>query len=99
MMSWRRGCGRPRTSAPNLGVPLIWAGRAFGILEIDSTEPAAFRPSDVGLLRRVAAILSGLIQVALRLDVEVRAVTAADQARRRLALVAEASRLLASSLD
>ncbi|HEY6102381.1 MAG TPA: SpoIIE family protein phosphatase [bacterium] len=91
---------RPTTDLRSyLGVPLIWAGRAFGILEIDSTEPAAFRPSDVGLLRRVAAILGGLIQVALRLDVEVRAVTAADQARRGLALVAEASRLLASSLD
>src|SRR5574341_333766 len=90
---------RPTTNLRSyLGVPLIWAGRAFGILEIDSTEPGAFRASDIGLLRRVAAILSGLAQVALRLHAEVRALTAADQARRRLALIAEASRLLASSL-
>jgi PAS domain S-box-containing protein len=82
-----------------LGVPLIWAGQAFGVLEIDSIEPAVFRTTDLGLLRRVAAILGGLVQIALRLDAEVRALAAADQARRRLTLVAEASRLLASSLD
>jgi len=91
---------RPTTDFRSyLAVPLAWAGRAFGLLELDSTEPGAFRPSDIDLLRRVAALLSGPVQLALRLDTEVRALEAADQARRRLALVAEASRILASSLD
>lgn len=91
---------RPTTDIRSyLAVPLIWAGRAFGLLEIDSTEAGAFRTADVDLLRRVAALLSGPVQLALRFDVEVRALAVADQARRRLALVAEASRILASSLD
>ena len=91
---------RPSTDIRSyLAVPLAWAGRSFGLLEIDSTEPGAFRPSDVDLLRRVAGLLSGPVQLALRLDTEVRALAAADEARRRLALVAEASRILASSLD
>jgi GAF domain-containing protein/anti-sigma regulatory factor (Ser/Thr protein kinase) len=91
---------RPTTDIRSyLAVPLAWAGRSFGLLELDSTEPGAFRPSDVDLLRRVAALLSGPVQLALRLDTEVRALEAADQARRRVVLVAEASRILASSLD
>lgn len=91
---------RPTTDIRSyLAVPLVWAGQAFGILEIDSIEPAMFRGTDLSLLRRVAAILGGSVQVALRLDTEIRALAEADQARRRLALVAEASRILASSLD
>lgn len=82
-----------------LAVPLVWRGEAFGLLEIDSTEPHAFTDADLELMRRVATVLSGPVQLSRRLDAESRALAAAEDARRRLSLVAESSRVLATSLD
>ena len=91
---------RPTTDIRSyLAVPLVSSGRAYGLLEVDSTEAGAFRTADVDLLRRVAALVSGPVQLALRFDLEVRALAAAEDAHRRLALVADVSRLLASSHD
>src|SRR5205085_3059068 len=41
-----------------LGAPLAWRGRAFGVLEVDSTRPRAFGEADQRLLERVATVLS-----------------------------------------
>lgn len=93
--------GLPRTTPIRsyLAVPLVWRGEAFGLLEIDSTEPHAFTGTDLELMRRVATVLSGPVQLSRRLDAESRALAAAEEARRRLSLVAESSRVLATSLD
>ncbi len=91
---------RPTTPVRSyLAVPLAWQGQAFGLLEVDSIEPAVFGPDDLRLLQRVALVLSGPIQLAQRYAAEVRALAEAEDAQRRLALLAEAGRILATSLD
>lgn len=82
-----------------IAVPLVWRGEAFGLMEVDSTEPNAFAESHLHLMRRVAAVLGGSVQLARRLEADAQALSAGEEARRRLTLVAEASRILASSLD
>ncbi|MGH2399131.1 MAG: SpoIIE family protein phosphatase, partial [bacterium] len=69
------------------------------LLEVDSTEPNAFTERHLQLLRRAASILSGSVQLARRLETDAQALSTAEDARSRLSLVAEASRVLASSLD
>jgi PAS domain S-box-containing protein len=49
-----------------LAVPLFQSGRPFGVLEIDSTEPRAFEAVDLAFMQRVALVLSGWIELALR---------------------------------
>ena len=56
-----------------LAVPLRWRDRTIGALEVDSTEPDAFGPADATLLSRVAASLSGLVEMARRYKAEVDA--------------------------
>ncbi len=82
-----------------IAVPLVWRGEAIGVLEVDSTSPHAFRERDLGLLQSVAAALSGPIQLARRRAAETRALEESERARAHLAFLAEASRILASSLD
>jgi|GEM_PF-1655734 len=82
-----------------LAVPLIWRGRPFGLLEVDSTAPNAFGPIDLSVMQRVASALSGTIELTKRYAAEVQAVAAAEDARRQLVFLAEAGELLASSLD
>ena len=82
-----------------IAVPLVWRGEAFGLLEVDSTEPNAFTEWHLHLMRRVATVLGGSVQLARRVEADAQALSAAEEAQRRLALVAEASRILASSLD
>ena len=72
-----RGCSRAAPVISYLAVPLIWRGRTFGVLEVDSTERDAFTAADLALLRRVAAALSGPVQLARRL-------TSQEEQRRRL---------------
>lgn len=61
-----------------LAVPLTWRGRTFGLLEIDSTAPNAFTPADLALTQKVAARLSGPVELAQRAAAE-RAARAAEQ--------------------
>lgn len=82
-----------------LAVPLAWRGKPFGLLEVDSTEPDAFSAADLTLLQRAGSLLSGPIQLARRAEVDAEALAEAERARRRLGIVAEASRILATSLD
>ncbi len=53
-----------------LGVPLLWRGEAFGLLEIDSTEVNAFTDADVALMQKVATAVSGSIEIAERYRAE-----------------------------
>ncbi|HEY3107286.1 MAG TPA: GAF domain-containing protein, partial [Chloroflexota bacterium] len=82
-----------------LGVPLAWRGRAFGVLEVDSTEPGAFGPADQRLLERVATVLSGSIELMRRYEAEARSLAAVEAAHRRLSFLAEASVVASASLN
>ncbi len=53
-----------------LAVPLTWHGRTYGLLEIDSTEANAFTPADLALTQKVAARLSGPVELAYRVAAE-----------------------------
>ncbi len=91
---------RPTTPLRSyLAVPLVWRGRAFGILEVDSTTPNAFSDADQALLEKVGRTLSGLVELARRYAAEARALAASEQARQRLSFLSEAGKQLASSLD
>ena len=61
-----------------LAVPLTWRGQTFGLLEVDSTEPKAFAPDDLALAQKVAARLSGPVELARRIAAE-RAAREAEQ--------------------
>ncbi len=80
-----------------MGVPIISRGGAIGLLEVKSTEAAVFRAPDLTLLRAVATVLSGPVELARLRAGEAVALTASEAARRRLSIVAEASRLLGST--
>ncbi len=82
-----------------LAVPVRWRGAVFGILEVDSVEPHVIETTALPLIQRVAGMLSGSIEVSKRHTAEVQATRDAGAARRQLALLAEVSRLLATSLD
>lgn len=72
-----------------LAVPLVWRGGPFGILEIDSTEPNAFRASDLTLLQAVGSILSGPIELARRYAAEVQLRHDLNEAKGRLEAILE----------
>lgn len=72
---------RPTTPIQSyLAVPLTWQGRAFGVLEVDSVDVNAFQPADLDLMRRVAAAVSGSIELARRYAAEVVATAEAEAA-------------------
>ncbi len=56
-----------------LGVPIVRRGQGIGLLEIDSTQPAAFDDADVDLLTVVARALGGPVDLASRYAEERRA--------------------------
>src|SRR4029078_11547652 len=62
-------------------------GKPFGILEVDSIRPNAFRQSDIALMQRVATLLSGPIELARRYAAEVQLRHDLDEARGRLAAI------------
>jgi len=72
-----------------LAVPLVWRGTPFGLLEIDSIEPNAFRQANLLLLQAVAAILSGPIELARRYAAEVQLRHDLDEAKGRLEAILE----------
>ncbi|HYI16807.1 MAG TPA: GAF domain-containing protein [Thermomicrobiales bacterium] len=82
-----------------LVVPLIWRGTPFGVLEIDSIRPNAFRESDIGLMQRVATLLSGPIELARRYAAEVQLRRDLDQARGRLEAIIEHAPMGVSFFD
>lgn len=82
-----------------LAVPLVWHQRSTGVLEVDSTERHAFSDADLMLVSRVALALSGPIELARRRTAELQAIADAEAGRRRFAFLAQASAILAESLD
>jgi K+-sensing histidine kinase KdpD len=70
-----------RVATPNAGdairswlaVPLIRRAEGIGLLEVDSTAPAAFDANDVELMTTVARVLAGPIELALQRETERRA--------------------------
>jgi PAS domain S-box-containing protein len=83
--------GPPRVRSM-IAVPLTWQARSLGLLEVDSTERAAFQPADLDLLEAVATTLSGPIELAAR-----RALL--DRADRGRELLAGAGALVGTTLD
>jgi PAS domain S-box-containing protein len=88
--------GGPRSY---IAIPLVRQESAIGLLQIDSTEPGAFSRADLGLMQAVAIALTGPIELARRHVRESAALTESEHAKARLSLLAEASSVLASSLD
>ena len=56
-----------------LGVPIEWRGAGIGLLEVDSTEMAAFTEDDQVLLATIGRALAGPIDLAARYAAEQRA--------------------------
>jgi PAS domain S-box-containing protein len=81
-----------------LAVPLVWRERAIGILEVDSTEPAAFDESDQRLVERVAIALSGPVELARRHNAEAAARRAAESSAQRTARLQATTAALAQAL-
>jgi GAF domain-containing protein/anti-sigma regulatory factor (Ser/Thr protein kinase) len=81
-----------------LAVPLSWSGRVFGALEVDSTETNAFKETDQVLLERVARVLSGAIELAVRYARETEALARAESLARHLARLQSATARLAGAL-
>jgi anti-anti-sigma factor len=84
---------KPTTSIRSyLAAPLIWQGGAFGVLEVDSPDVGAFGQADLELLQRVAAVISGSIELARRYTAEAGAKAEAEAARQETAVLYEAER-------
>jgi GAF domain-containing protein/anti-sigma regulatory factor (Ser/Thr protein kinase) len=81
-----------------LAVPLIWRERVFGTLEVDSTEPNAFKEPDQVILERVARVLSGAIELAMRYVRETEALARAESLARHLARLQSVTAGLAGAL-
>ena len=94
-----RGLAQSDGPRAYLAIPLIWREETVGLLQIDSVSPEAFRSADLALMEAVAVALSGPIEVARRRAAEREALAASERAQGQLALLAEASVVLASSLD
>ena len=93
--------GRPAESGIRswIAAPLVRKGTAIGLLEVDSTEPHAFTDAHLEILEAVAIALSGPVEIANRYEVESQALARSESAQVRLAFLADAGELLASSLD
>ena len=61
-----------------LGVPIEWRGAGIGLLEVDSTEPAAFSEEDQVLVATIGRALAGPIDLAARYAAEQRATALRD---------------------
>ena len=93
------GGGGGRDIRSWIAAPLVRKGRAIGLLEVDSTDPHVFDERHVDILQAVAVALSGPVEMADRYEVEGRALQESEAAQARLAFIADAGEILASSLD
>jgi K+-sensing histidine kinase KdpD len=82
-----------------LGVPLLVEGRVTGVLYVGTARPRRFTEEDARLLGLVADRAALAVDHARLYEAEQAARAAAEDAQRRLAFLAEASAVLASSLD
>jgi len=81
-----------------LAIPLVRRGRTFGTLEIDSTDVDAFGEADAALLSRVAQVLSGAIELAIRHVSETEALARAESLTRHLERLQAVTAALAGAL-
>jgi PAS domain S-box-containing protein len=82
-----------------VAIPIMVGGQAIGVAHAGSVEPARFDEEDLRLLRLMADRIALAITQAQTYEDERRARHEAELAHRRLAFLAEASTLLATSLD
>ena len=61
-----------------LAVPIEWRGTGIGLLEVDSTEPAAFTEGDQVLVATIGRALAGPIHLAARYVADQRATALRD---------------------
>lgn len=83
------------------GISLMIPGRQkpFGILDAFYVQPQTFTQEDVHFLQSVANVLANAIMNRELLQAEIRAREVAEAAQRRMHFLAEASAVLAASLD
>jgi signal transduction histidine kinase/GAF domain-containing protein len=82
-----------------LGVPLLHRGEVIGVVHVGTSERRRFTPDEVITLQLVADRVAMAISQARVFEAEREARGEAEAAQRRLRFLAEASELLASSLD
>ncbi|HET9017674.1 MAG TPA: GAF domain-containing protein [Thermomicrobiaceae bacterium] len=82
-----------------VAIPLLLNGRVMGAIRLGFAEPRAFGTDDLDLLLSLGRQVALALDRVRLYDAERRARAAAEQAERRQAVLAEASRLLAASLD
>lgn len=84
--------GHPALGQSFAALPLVAGGRVLGLLSVSYARPRAFDDGTRSFLEAVAVQCAGALDRAVVVDQE-------RSAQRRLAIVAEATRLLGSSLD
>ncbi len=94
----------PEALADSIGlaraiVPLMLADRVIGAIELSFAGPAVFEVEDRDLLLALAAQCAQALERARLLEAERQARAAADAAARASTFLADASKLLARSLD
>lgn len=80
-------------------LPLQVDGRTFGALLVLFPEPSDFSQADVDFMMTLANLSAQALDRARAYDAELRARSTAEADRARVAFLAEASRILAGSLD
>jgi signal transduction histidine kinase len=90
---------RERGIASLVAVPISADDRVIGIAHVGSTQPGHFTESDVRLLTLTVDRIALAIDQARLYDAERRARSEAERAQHRVSFLAEASTLLAASLD
>lgn len=82
-----------------VGAPLRIGDRLIGVIHAGSATPRSFTEADLGLLRLVAERAALAVERARLHEAERAARAAAETAARRTSFLAEASQLLAASLE
>ncbi|MDI3339838.1 MAG: GAF domain-containing protein [Sphaerobacter sp.] len=82
-----------------LGAPLVVEGHVIGVVQVGTARPRAFTEGDAELLQRVADRIALAVDRARAYEAERAARAATEAAEQRAAFLAQASALLASTLD
>lgn len=80
-----------------LAVPLRWRGQTLGLLEIEATHANAWSAADVELAQKIAAVLSGPIELARQMEARQAESVEHWRAEQRLAVQYAITTLLAEA--
>lgn len=80
-----------------LALPLSWRGQTLGLLELESTDAHAFSKADVELAQKMAAVLSGPIELARQAEQRRAEAVEHRRAEQRLAVQYAVTTLLAEA--